>query len=347
MSLLDDLTLGRDDFEEKDPLNLRGAGPVQGYPLEPLVSPFEQPNAAPPEPVGPYEYPVNPDRAQDYKDLQSFSGDTKAAGARASEYEKLASAKSGLLADFENGLMRKHWDSMFHDPDGIEDVPVLNRGKKPVGKWYEELGEQVNLRFGDDQAIHRKFKQLKQRHSALYNDWERADRVGKKARFQHTSMLDTYLSTPENLREASKSWKEENPGKEPSKEAQKQVLDQTQFEEPSFDPFGMVTNPKKIDPRLQGLNKEQITKKEAETRRQKYRTDYDAKSKEKTLSKNLKKHGWLYSKMAEVAGRSIFLTEDERDHLDLADAAKSGWVKYVGGQPVEEVHCGNVNALRL
>lgn len=337
MSLLDDLTLGSDRFEEEEPLNLRGAGPVQGYPLEPLVSPFEQPNAKPPEPVGPYEYPVDPARAQDYKDLKSFNTDTKAAGTRASEYEGLASAKSKLLADFEGGLMQKHWDSMFHDPDGIEDVPVLKRGKKPVDEWYKELDDHVGMRFGDDSINHKKLKQLKQRHGALYKDWDRADKVGRKARFQHTAMLDTYLSTPENLREASKSWKEENPEKEISPAAQEKVLDDTQFEEPSFDPFGLVTNPKKIDPRLRGLDKTKITKKEAELRRQKYRTDYDAKSKEKTLSKNLRKHGWLYSKMAEVAGRSIFLTEDERDHLDLADAAKSGWVKYVGGQPVEEV----------
>ena len=343
MSLLDDLTLGRDRFEEEEPFDLRGAGPVQGYPL---ASP-----QAPMSPIMPDATP-DPSMGQEYGDLKAFDSDITRAKSIASDYNTLSEGKKRALTDFEDTRMRAFWESNFRGYEGVEgSAPSFKtRGAREPADWFK--GFEENMLFqGEKPGVAREFAQLKKKHGNLYADFQRAERVHSKAQFRVDAMNEAYLSVPEHVRRASENWKEENPGKDLSDSAFNTLLDNTQFEEARYDPYGKLLNPNRVDPRkkldvsrVNPYTQEPLSKRDQEKQDKRLASArkhglqaLKSNFSEAKMARGLKKHGWLYSKLAQVAGKSILLDEKEREILTLADARDGGYVKFIHGRPVDDV----------
>jgi len=330
MSLLDDLPLGRDAFEEEEPLNLRGDGPIQPYPLnEPLFPELD--------PMG--QVGAGQEQAQNYRDVQSFESDMARVEGIRTDYSKLKTGKYNVLQQFEEQKMRPFWESTLKDPHGVQTTPTfkgLGKDDDPI-KWYEERQSEIDDWFlGDEPSkagFLNKFKQYQDRHTRMWADYDRANKAWQKADAKHTAMLDGLLSVPEHIRHAAESWKEQKPEKEMSPNTAQTVLNNTQFETPSLSEAGELTNSTRVDPRDPFTGP--TTKKEKAAKRKEDLTILQMLAKEKKMASGLKKHGWLYSQMAQVAERSIYLTESEREILDIADARDKGFIKYVHGVPVD------------
>ena len=61
--------------------------------------------------------------------------------------------------------------------------------------------------------------------------------------------------------------------------------------------------------------------------------EYDTKELDQV--KKLKKHGYLYSMLGMVAGKSIYLNDEEREVINIDNALKAG-INMYKGRPIKE-----------
>jgi len=369
MGLLDDLDLGRDQFKDKQPLKLEGlnqplpkaaANPrydwnIWGDPASSQTSQEELHNWE--EPVDQSEPEVNVQTQQAYKDIKSFDSDISRLTSDIGKYNDIHSNKKKALEEFHEGTLSPFWKEQFSE--GFLEAPDLDLDKpetidaftKDIDDRYAQFQSRVDEGdtswFGEDEDYtrasgalrgKRKYDLIKQKHGRLLKDYHQSKEAAERAKARKTAMSETLMSLPENLRWAAKQWKEENPGEPLSQERVNKLLDDQKFEKPQWGPMGELLNPGKVDPRaalpsdgsdyIKKANKGQRKRLEA-VRREGIQALKKDISELETRTK-LKKHGFLYSLMGQVANRSIYISDSEKEAINVDALKKAGITTYKG-----------------
>ena len=357
MSLLDDLDLGS-FYDKERPLELKGFD-------KPLVLP-QNPGSQQTQPSEVVEerplQETDPNRAQAYKDIKTFKKDISSLSSDVSMYKEIAGTKTDALNDFYKNTVSPFWQNEFSE--GFLETPELDISKpdsisnffKDVDTRYEGFqnrkDEGDTSFFGEDEELgrasrmlkgKRKYDLIKQKHERMMKDYHQAQSAFKNAESRKTGMKEALMSLPENVRRASENWKEENPGTPLSQSAIKKLLDDQKFESPQYGALGDLLNPDRVDPRLNLDTRDDFYSRKDQARQQK-RMDSVAKNGLKGLqkdlidlntSKKLKKHGLLHSVLGQIASRSIYVSDEEKEVINLDRIKKSGINKYKG-QDIDE-----------
>ena len=367
MGLLDDLDLGRDQFKEKQPLKLEGLNqPIPKTAANPRYNwSLNADNSQSPqeelhnweEPVNQSEPEVNVQTQQAYKDIKSFDSDISRLSSDIGKYNDIYGNKKKALEEFHEGTLSPFWKEQFSE--GFLEAPDLDLDKpetidaftKDIDDRYAQFQKRVDEGdtswFGEDEDYtrasgalrgKRKYDLIKQKHGRLLKDYHQSREAVERAKARKTAMSETLMSLPENLRWAAKQWKEENPGEPLSKERVNKLLDDQKFEKPQWGTMGELLNPSKVDPRIplpsdgsdyiKKANKGQRKRLEA-VRREGIQALKKDISELETRTK-LKKHGFLYSLMGQVANRSIYISDSEKEAINVDGLKKAGITTYKG-----------------
>jgi hypothetical protein len=377
MGLLDDLDLGKDQFNKDRPVELSGLDAPLPKPETSYIEDLHNPNAqlrrktreqklhgweetAPPaEPV------VGQETQQAYKDIKSFDSDISKLTGDITRYGDIHGSKKKALEDFHEGTLAPFWKSEFSE--GFLETPDLDLNKpetvdsfiSDIDSRYQQHQDRVDKGdtswFGEDEALtrasgalrgKRKFELIRQKHARLLKDYHQSEAALERAKSRKSAMSETLMSLPENLRWAAKNWKEENPGKLLSKESVNRLLDDQKFEKPQWSSSGDLLNPGRLDPRIP-LEDDGSDYMGAAIKGQKKRLEAVRRDGVSALEKDisdlevkagLKKHGFLYSVMGQVANRSIYISDAEKEAINVDRLQKAGITNYKGGSLEDAVN---------
>lgn len=302
---------------------------------------------------------INPALAQSFKDIKSFSSDISKLSSDITNYGTIRKNKKAALDSFNESTLTPFWNEQFSD-NGIFEAPKYDADDdEKIGAFFGDIDTRYNdfqkrvdagdqnwftedegyKRASDMLKGKRKYDLIKQKHDRLLKDYKNSSLAEQKAIQRKAAMSESLMSLPENVRWAAKSWTEKSPGKPLSKKAVNSLLDDQKFESPQFGVMGELLNANKIDPRTQLPNQFGSAKTKKDQANQNKRLEAVQRDGIKALQKDiseletsrkLKKHGLLYSALGQIANRSIYLDDREKEGINVDKLKKLGYNQYKG-----------------
>ena len=298
-----------------------------------------------------------------YRGYQNFEEDYSAAKANVSELRGANTYRKELYEDFVNTSLKPYYAEFMGNPEGFDpdyDDPqqymdeMLSKGKAlnaqrgDTGLFGGKTDEAEKAESFLASPTYNKLRLVKEKFERLKNDFGRSGEAYAKAEELREKMRINKLALPEHFRKAAEDWKDERPETlSPLSDRElNTMLDAVPFEDPVYDPMGAISNIHKVDPRKK--IREDMTPtgmttgkraKQQKARLERYRNQEIKKIgqqiKLRDQHEKARKAGWLFGEGGYFGGYPLYVSEQEREIMDVDKARKLNLTHYKG-VPVEE-----------